>query len=133
MVTLWSKTFLTGGVVGPFLVSRVSLAFGFSRLSGILVVTVIYCLPLLLSRDHHMLLNLAQVPSIGFLNTHSLSWFKMNGTPPSLEEKVRHCGEEQEYRDRLSARCHLRRPKSLNDWADDVRKQEDDRNGDDVG
>ena len=26
----------------------------------------------------------------------------MNGTPPSLEEKVRHCGEEQEYRLPLS-------------------------------
>lgn len=63
------------------------------------MVTVIYCLPDLLSRDHQLLLNLAQVPSIAFLNTHSsLSWFKMNGTPPSLEEKVRHCGEEQEYR-----------------------------------
>ena len=70
-------------------------------------------------------------PSLAFLNTHSLSWFKMNGTPPSLEEKVRHCGEEQEYRDRLSSRCHPRRPKSLHDWADDVSKQEEGRN--DVG
>ena len=30
----------------------------------------------------------------------------MNGTPPSLEEKVRHCGEEQEYRDQLSHSRH---------------------------
>ena len=89
------------------------------------MVTVIYCLDGLVSRDHQLLLNLAQVPSIRFLNTHSsLSWFKMNGTPPSLEEKVRHCGEEQEYRDQLS-HCHSRHRESLHDWADDdVSKQD---------
>ena len=54
-------------------------------------------------------------PSLAFLNTHSLSWFKMNGTPPSLEEKVRHCGAGIEGSP-LSL-CHPRHRKSLHDWA----------------
>ena len=55
-------------------------------------------------------------PSLAFLNTHSLSWFKMNGTPPSLEEKVRHCGAGIEGSLSLSL-CHPRHRKSLHDWA----------------
>ena len=60
--------------------------------------------PLLLSPDHHPAPELGPSP-FHCLFEHSLpdwSWFKMNGTPPSLEEKVRHCGDEQEYRLRLS-------------------------------
>ena len=97
------------------------------------MVTVIYCLPDLLSRDHQLLLNLAQVPS--FLNTHSsLSWFKMNGTPPSLEEKVRHCGEEQEYRGSLLTAIRVTENHSMiGVMMTSARKKGVVKNGDDVG
>ena len=57
----------------------------------------------------------------------------MNGTPPSLEEKVRHCGEEQEYRGSLLTAIRVTENHSMI-GGDDVSKEEGGRqNRDDVG